>query len=105
MAELAPLPRQINVWCKVQTRSIRDELRRHLIDEVDELNHYDPRINQGLRSLFMKRFAQSLAAVVAVGVMLGSLRVTEPPAGWLSFTPRGWRVPRARSRSVPRLRV
>ncbi len=40
-----------------------------LIDEVDELNHYDPRVNQGLRSLFMKRFAENLAAVVAgVGI-------------------------------------
>jgi tetratricopeptide (TPR) repeat protein len=36
-----------------------------LIDEVDELNDYDPRVNQRLRSLFMKRFAESLAAVVA----------------------------------------
>lgn len=36
-----------------------------LIDEVDELNHYDPRVNQKLRSLFMKGFAESLVAVVA----------------------------------------
>ena len=36
-----------------------------LIDEVDELNHYDPRVNQKLRSLFMKRFAENLVAVVA----------------------------------------
>lgn len=36
-----------------------------LIDEVDELNHYDPRVNQKLRSLFMKQFAESLVAVVA----------------------------------------
>lgn len=36
-----------------------------LIDEVDELNHYDPRVNQKLRSLFMKSFAESLVAVVA----------------------------------------
>lgn len=36
-----------------------------LIDEVDELNDYDPRVNQRLRSLFMKRFAESLVAVVA----------------------------------------
>ncbi|MDY7093885.1 MAG: AAA family ATPase, partial [Acidobacteriota bacterium] len=34
-----------------------------LIDEVDELNHYDPRVNQSLRSLFMTRFAVNLAAV------------------------------------------
>jgi tetratricopeptide (TPR) repeat protein len=36
-----------------------------LIDEVDELNGYDPRVSQSLRSLFMKRFAENLAAVVA----------------------------------------
>jgi tetratricopeptide (TPR) repeat protein len=36
-----------------------------LIDEVDELNDYDPRVSQSLRSLFMKRFGENLAAVVA----------------------------------------
>ena len=36
-----------------------------LIDEVDELNDYDPRVNQKLRSLFMKGFAENLVAVVA----------------------------------------
>ncbi len=36
-----------------------------LIDEVDVLNEYDPRINQRLRSLFMKSFAENLAAVVS----------------------------------------
>jgi len=36
-----------------------------LIDEVDELNNYDPRINQRLRSLFMKSFAEDLVAVVS----------------------------------------
>jgi tetratricopeptide (TPR) repeat protein len=36
-----------------------------LIDEVDELNDYDPRTNQKLRSLFMKSFADNLVAVVS----------------------------------------
>ncbi|MEM7350371.1 MAG: ATP-binding protein [Acidobacteriota bacterium] len=36
-----------------------------LIDEVDELNEYDPKINQKLRSLFMKSFAENLVAVVS----------------------------------------
>jgi hypothetical protein len=36
-----------------------------LIDEVDELNDYDPRVSQSLRGLFMKRFGENLAAVVA----------------------------------------
>ena len=36
-----------------------------MIDEVDELNDYDPRINQRLRSLFMKSFAENLVSVVS----------------------------------------
>jgi tetratricopeptide (TPR) repeat protein len=36
-----------------------------LMDEVDELNSYDPRINQRLRSLFMKSFAENLVSVVS----------------------------------------
>ena len=36
-----------------------------LIDEVDELNDYDPKVNQRLRSLFMKSFADSLVSVVS----------------------------------------
>lgn len=36
-----------------------------LIDEVDELNDYDPRINQRLRSLFMRAFADSLVSIVS----------------------------------------
>ncbi|MCP3980512.1 MAG: hypothetical protein GY716_14515 [bacterium] len=36
-----------------------------LIDEIDELNTYDPRVNQRLRSLFMKSFAENLVAVVS----------------------------------------
>ncbi len=36
-----------------------------LIDEVDELNDYDPRVNQRLRSLFMRAFADNLSTVVS----------------------------------------
>jgi tetratricopeptide (TPR) repeat protein len=40
-----------------------------LIDECDELNYYDPKINQKLRSLFMKSFAENLVCVVSgVGI-------------------------------------
>jgi hypothetical protein len=40
-----------------------------LIDEVDQLNSYDPRINQRLRSLFMRNFSENLVAVVSgVGI-------------------------------------
>lgn len=36
-----------------------------LIDEVDELNAYDPKVNQRLRSLFMRAFSDHLVAVVS----------------------------------------
>ncbi len=36
-----------------------------LIDEVDELNAYDPKVNQRLRSLFMRAFSEHLVAVVS----------------------------------------
>ncbi len=35
------------------------------IDEVDELNQYDPKVNQKLRSFFMKTFAEHVTAVVS----------------------------------------
>ena len=52
----------LKVLDKQSARSARLVL---LIDEVDELNDYDPRINQKLRSLFMKSFAENLVAVVS----------------------------------------
>ncbi len=36
-----------------------------LMDEVDVLNEYDPKVNQKLRSLFMKSFAENLVTVVS----------------------------------------
>jgi tetratricopeptide (TPR) repeat protein len=54
-----------------------------LIDEVDELNDYDPRVNQKLRSLFMKNFAESLVAVVSgVGIKKQWEREGSP---WYNF--------------------
>ena len=50
---------------KLRERSPKQVKLVLLIDEVDELNDYDPRVSQSLRSLFMKRFAENLAAVVA----------------------------------------
>ncbi len=50
---------------RLQERSAKQVKVVLLIDEVDELNEYDPRVSQSLRSLFMKRFAENLAAVVA----------------------------------------
>jgi tetratricopeptide (TPR) repeat protein len=49
----------------LQNRTPRTVKLVLLIDEVDELNDYDPRINQKLRSLFMKNFAENLVAVVS----------------------------------------
>ncbi len=54
-----------------------------LIDEVDELNGYDPKINQRLRSLFMKSFAENLVAVVSgVAIERTWHRETSP---WYNF--------------------
>jgi len=60
-------------------RAVLDSLRRRtvkrvklvlLIDEVDELNSYDPKVNQRLRSLFMRAFSEHLVAVVSgVGIL------------------------------------
>lgn len=53
----------------LKKRSARKVKLVLLIDEVDELNNYDPRVNQRLRSLFMKSFAEDLVAVVSgVGI-------------------------------------
>ena len=49
----------------LKTRSSKRVKLVLLIDEVDELNDYDPRINQKLRSLFMKSFAENLVSVVS----------------------------------------
>ena len=54
-----------------------------LIDEVDELNNYDPRINQRLRSLFMKSFAEDLVAVVS-GVAINKHWASEG-SPWYNF--------------------
>jgi len=54
-----------------------------LIDEVDEVNAYDPRINQKLRSLFMKSFAENLAAVVS-GVEIKK-RWEQKGSPWYNF--------------------
>jgi len=53
----------------LQTKTTKRVKLALLIDEVDELNSYDPKINQKLRSLFMRAFADNLVAVVSgVGI-------------------------------------
>ena len=59
---VADLRRVLKVLEKKYSKQVKLVL---LIDEVDELNAYDPRINQRLRSLFMKSFAENLVAVVS----------------------------------------
>ncbi|MCP4897064.1 MAG: hypothetical protein GY906_08820 [bacterium] len=59
VADLRSILKQLQASC---TKKVKLVL---LMDEVDELNAYDPRINQRLRSLFMKSFAEHLAAVVS----------------------------------------
>ncbi len=49
----------------LKTKSSKQVKLVLLIDEVDELNEYDPKINQKLRSLFMKSFAENLVSVVS----------------------------------------
>jgi tetratricopeptide (TPR) repeat protein len=55
-------------------RKLITQLRNHsdkelrlvlLMDEVDELNSYSDRVNQRLRSVFMKSFAENLVAVMS----------------------------------------
>jgi tetratricopeptide (TPR) repeat protein len=59
---VADLRRVLKVLEKRTSKQVKLVL---LIDEVDELNAYDPRTNQRLRSLFMKSFAENLVAVVS----------------------------------------
>jgi tetratricopeptide (TPR) repeat protein len=53
------------VFRVLQQRSEKQVKLVMLIDEVDELNDYDPKVNQRLRSLFMKSFADRLVSVVS----------------------------------------
>ena len=59
---VADLRRVLKILEKGSSKQVKLVL---LIDEVDELNAYDPRVNQRLRSLFMKSFAENLVAVVS----------------------------------------
>jgi tetratricopeptide (TPR) repeat protein len=59
---VADLRRVLKILEKKSSKQVKLVL---LIDEVDELNAYDPRVNQRLRSLFMKSFAENLVAVVS----------------------------------------
>ena len=69
-----------------------------LIDEVDELNDYDPRVNQRLRSLFMRAFADRLVSVVS-GVSIKKQWEREG-SPWYNFF-QEIEVPTARSSGSP----
>ncbi|MEO5761987.1 MAG: hypothetical protein ABIR28_06715, partial [Vicinamibacteria bacterium] len=53
----------------LKTRTPKKVKLALLLDEVDELNEYSERVNQRLRSVFMKTFSESLVAVMSgVGI-------------------------------------
>lgn len=53
----------------LKTRTPKKVKLALLIDEVDELNEYSERVNQRLRSVFMKTFSENLVAVMSgVGI-------------------------------------
>ena len=54
---------------ELETRTTKRVKLALLIDEVDVLNEYSERVNQRLRSIFMKTFSESLVAVMSgVGI-------------------------------------
>jgi tetratricopeptide (TPR) repeat protein len=54
---------------ELKTRTSRNVKLALLIDEVDALNEYSERVNQRLRSIFMKTFSEHLVAVMSgVGI-------------------------------------
>jgi hypothetical protein len=54
---------------ELKTRTAKKVKLALLIDEVDVLNEYSERINQRLRSIFMKTFSENLVAVMSgVGI-------------------------------------
>jgi hypothetical protein len=54
---------------ELKTRTSRKVRLALLIDEVDVLNEYSERINQRLRSIFMKTFSEHLVAIMSgVGI-------------------------------------
>ncbi len=56
------LRKLITQLCNQSNKELRLVL---LMDEVDELNSYSDRVNQRLRSVFMKSFAENLVAVMS----------------------------------------
>jgi len=54
-----------------------------LVDEVDVLNEYSERVNQRLRSIFMKTFAEHLVAIMS-GVGIKRLWTSEG-SPWYNF--------------------
>jgi hypothetical protein len=57
------------VIAELKTRTPKKVKLALLLDEVDELNEYSERVNQRLRSVFMKTFSESIVAVMSgVGI-------------------------------------
>jgi len=71
------------VIAELQTRTSKHVKLALLIDEVDVLNEYSSRVNQRLRSIFMKTFSEHLVAVMS-GV--GIKRIWESEGSpWYNF--------------------
>ena len=68
---------------ELKTRTTKKVKLALLIDEVDVLNEYSERINQRLRSIFMKTFAKNLGLVMA-GVQIGKSWDSEG-SPWYNF--------------------
>lgn len=74
------LRRQIEALRQVDPREAKIVL---LIDDAHQLNRYDPRVNQKLRSLFMTGLAESLVAVAAGREIDRSWSL--PASPWFNF--------------------
>ena len=62
----------------IGTKSDKDIKLVLLMDEVDQLNSYNPRVNQRLRSLFMRDFSERLVAVVSGVAINGATSMLAP---------------------------
>jgi hypothetical protein len=76
--------RDIKQLLKILKSRIKKKLKLVLlIDEVDELNKYSEQVNQRLRSVFMKTFAENLVAVMSGAYIRKSWESEGSP--WYNF--------------------
>ena len=68
---------------ELKTRTLKKVKLALLIDEVDVLNEYSERVNQRLRSIFMKTFSEHLVAIMS-GVGIRRIWTSEG-SPWYNF--------------------